>query len=123
MSSYSPTPSVASAAKLLRAGGTEVSYKPQTAVSVGGFSGVRFDGEMIGKNEYEFFPFTSPHRAKGDHPDGIYMEPGWVFRIIVLNVRGRVVVIYINNVTLPASRFPAFLVKANVILRSLRFPR
>jgi len=43
--------------------------------------------------------------------------------VIVLNVRGKTVVIYIENVALPANQFPAFLTKANRILGSLRFPK
>jgi hypothetical protein len=122
MTSYSNTPSVQSAVQLLRAGGgNEVTYKDTTPVRIAGFSGSQFDGQVVGK-AHQFFPFTSPHRAKGDHPDGIENEHGWVFRIIVLNVRGKTVVVYIANVGLPANQFPAFLLKARRILNTLRFP-
>jgi hypothetical protein len=122
MSSYSWTPSVQSAVQLLRADGTEVTYEATTAVKVAGFSGSQVDGTVVGK-AHQFFPFTSPHRAKGDHPDGIEMEHGWVFRIIVLKVRGKTVVVYIANVGLPASQFLAFLTRANRVLRTLSFPK
>jgi len=37
-------------------------------------------------------------------------------------VRGKTVIVYIENVALPQERFPAFLAKAQQILGSLRFP-
>ena len=42
--------------------------------------------------------------------------------MIVLDVRGKTVVVYIENVGLDAAQFPAFLMKAEGILDSLRFP-
>jgi len=42
--------------------------------------------------------------------------------VIVLNVRGKTVVIYIENVGLAPDRFPTFLSQAEEILQSLRFP-
>jgi hypothetical protein len=50
------------------------------------------------------------------------MNQGEAFRIIVLNVRGKTVVVFIDSVALSADQFPAFLIKADTILKSLRFP-
>jgi len=48
---------------------------------------------------------------------------GTVFRIIVLQVRTKAVVIYFDNGALTVEEFPAFVTKAGTILRTLRFPK
>ena len=47
---------------------------------------------------------------------------GDVFRVIVLDVRGKTVVVFVENAALPEERFPAFLEQATRLLESLRFP-
>ena len=42
---------------------------------------------------------------------------------MALNVRGKTVIVYIASLALPANQFPAFLTKANRILRTLAFPK
>jgi hypothetical protein len=42
--------------------------------------------------------------------------------MIVLDVRGRTVVLALESFGLPAEQFPAFLMSANGLLASLRFP-
>jgi hypothetical protein len=122
--SYGQTPSAATAVNRLRNGlpRNEASYQPTTRIRLAGFYGYQFDGQIIGERHI-FLPFTKPGGAAGGGPDHIEFEAGWVFRIIVLNVRGKTVVIYIANVALPANRFPAFLNQANRILRTLAFPK
>ena len=46
---------------------------------------------------------------------------GEVFRIIVLAVRGKTVVVYVENAELPADQFPAFLPRADKLLNTLKF--
>jgi hypothetical protein len=94
-------------------------------VTLGGFSGIQFDGQIVGAKNFDhtghyFVPFSPPSHAAKYYPDE-YAVYGDVFHVIVLNVRGKTVVIYIENVALPADQFPAFLTKANRILGSLRF--
>ena len=122
--SYGQTPSAATAVTRLRNGlpRNEVTYKPLTRVRLAGFYGYQFDGQIVGERHI-FLPFTKPGGAAGGGPDAIELEAGWVFRIIVLNVRGKTVVIYIANVALPPNQFPTFLTKANRILRTLAFPK
>jgi len=76
---------------------------------------MQFDGEHIATNQHFFVSFSPPgHLA----PDAIDVdEAGQAFRFIVLNVRGKTVVVF-----LAADQFPAFLTRADGILESLRFP-
>ena len=122
--SYGPTPTAATAVNRLRNGlpNNEATYQPTTRTRLAGFYGYQFDGQVVGERHF-FLPFTKPGGAVGGGPDAIEMERGWVFRIIVLNVRGKTVVAYIANVALPANQFPAFLTKANRILTTLVFPK
>ena len=68
-----------------------------------------------------FIPFSAASHAAKYYPDE-YPVYGDAFRVLVLDVRGKTVVVYIENVALPPAQFPAFLTKAEQILRSLRFP-
>jgi hypothetical protein len=56
------------------------------------------------------------------YPDSYGMGQGEVFRIIALNVRGKTVVVNIENANLPADQFPDFLVAADTLLKTLKFP-
>jgi len=67
-------------------------------------------------------PFTPPSHASKYYPDE-YPVYGDVFRVIALNVRGKTVIIYIENVSLTVGAFPAFLTQADETLKSLTFPR
>jgi hypothetical protein len=122
--SYGKTPSAATAVHRLRTGlpRDEATYQPTTRTRLAGFYGYQFDGKIVGERHI-FLPFTKPGGAVGGGPDAIEFEAGWVFRIIVLDVRGKTVVVYIANVALPANQFSAFLTKANRILRTLAFPK
>jgi len=127
MAAYARTPSVASTVKVLRTRGRGAVYEAPSPVVFGGFSGIQFDGEIVGAknqdhNGHYFIPFSTTSHAAKYYPDE-YPVYGDVFRVTVLNVRGRTVVIYIDNVALPRSQFPAFLTKAEQLLKSLRFPR
>jgi hypothetical protein len=54
--------------------------------------------------------------------DAHFLGQGEVFRVIVLNVRGKTVVVFVESGGLPAEQFPAFLTKADRILETVRFP-
>ena len=122
--SYGQTPSAATAVHRLRNGlpRNEATYQATTRTRLAGFYGYQFDGKIVGERHI-FLPFTKPGGAAGGGPDAIEFEAGWVFRIIVLNVRGKTVIVYIANVGLPANQFPAFLNQTNRILRTLAFPK
>jgi hypothetical protein len=127
MTAYAATPSVAATVQVLRTRGRGASYEPSSPTTIAGYHGIEFDGRIVGaKNQdhtgHFFIPFSAQSHAAGYFPDeyGVY---GDVFRVIVLDVRRKTVVVYIENVGLPASQFPAFLEKADQMLKTLRFPR
>jgi hypothetical protein len=124
MTAYAHTPSVAATVNTLRTRGRGATYEATTPAKLGGFSGVQFDGKIVGVKNFDhighyFIPFSPKSSAAKYYPDeyGVY---GDVFRVIILDVRGKTLVIYIEHPV--ASRFPGFLTQANTILQSLRFP-
>ena len=126
MTGYTRTPSVSRTVNVLRTRGHGATYEPTSPVTLDGFSGIQFDGRITGAKNFDhtghyFVPFSPASHAAKYHPDeyGVY---GDVFRVLVLDVRGKTVVVYIENVALPREQFPAFLTKAEQILRSIRFP-
>lgn len=126
MTAYARTPSVAATVNILRTRGRGATYGATSPVELAGFSGLVFDGRIIGARNVDhighfFIPFSPPSHSAKYYPDE-YPVYGDVFRVIVLDVRGKTVVVFVENVGLPADRFPAFLAKASRILESLRFP-
>jgi len=122
ITSYGRTRSVAATVAQLRTGGSGATYQPTSHVELGGVSGSEFDGKVVGRS-HVFVPFTPLTRTARYHPDAYRFYQGEVFRIIVLGVRGKTVVLLLENAALPAVQFPAFLASANRILGTLRFPR
>jgi hypothetical protein len=126
MTGYTRTPPVAKTVTVLRTRGRGASYEPTSPASLAGFAGVQFDGQITGAKNVDhfghfFIPFSRSRHSAGYFPDE-YPVYGDVFRVIVLDVRGKTVVIYIENVGLSYQRFPQFLSKAQQILGALRFP-
>jgi hypothetical protein len=121
MTAYARTPSVAATVAGLRTRGVGATYQDTSPVKLAGFTGLEFDGHVIG-TRHTFVPFSARSHGAKYFPDAYFMNQGEAFRIIVLNVRGKTVVIFIDSVALPANQFPAFLVKADRILKSLRLP-
>jgi hypothetical protein len=125
MSSFSRTPSVATTVANLHRG-TNVEYQSASQVKVGGFAGVQFDGQTAGAR-HAFIPFTppAPGHALGDGAgDAIWIEGvGHPFRYIVLNVRGKTVVVMIGSLVMSPDEFAVYLPKTDAIVGSLRFPR
>ena len=125
-----PTPSVNKTIANLRFGGSNppethvggVEFAQPRATKVAGFSGLMFDGQVWGKFGHTFLPFSPHVRGPAAPPDHIYLRKGEAFRMIVLDVRGRTVVLALESFGLPADQFPAFLTSANGLLASLRFP-
>jgi hypothetical protein len=126
MTAYTRTPSVALTVNVLRTRGHSATYEPTSPVTLAGFSGIQFDGRITGAKNVDhtghyFIPFSPASHAAKYYPDE-YPVYGDVFRVLVLDVRGKTVVVYIENVALPPQQFPAFLTKAEQILHALRFP-
>ena len=122
-SGFSPTPSVAATVDSLRTRGHGATYQDSSPVTVAGFNGVQFDGQVTGP-KHAFIPFSPRTTKATGFADAIWFEQGEgnLFRFIVLNVRGRTVVVLITNAGLPANQFPTFLTQTDQILSSLRFP-
>jgi hypothetical protein len=117
---YGLTTSVAATIARLRANTAGVTYEPTKSARVAGFSGSSFDGAVVGKHHL-FVPFTPVTHAATFHPDAYRFDQGEVFRIIVVDVRGTIVVFLLENVGLPTDQFPDFLASATGLLGSLRF--
>ena len=116
-----PTPSVPAVVAGLRTRGRGATYGATSRVKLGGYSGVQFDGKITGK-EHVFIPFSPKSSSAKWYADNYAMGQGEVFRIIALNVRGKSIVVYLENVKLPADQFPDFLAAADTLLKSLKFP-
>lgn len=122
VTSYNRTPSATTTANYLRTRGHGATYEATSHVTVAGSPGLQFDGTIIAK-EHAFIPFTPQSRKARWYGDAFYLGKGAVFRIIVLQVRAKTVVVFIENAGLAPDQFPAFLAKADDILKSVRFPR
>lgn len=121
MTPYGPTRSVAATVAGLRTRGHGATYQSTSLVKLAGYPGVQFDGQVVGK-EHVFIPFSPKSTVAKWYPDNYGMGQGEVFRIIVLGVRGKTVVVYLENLQLPADQFPAFLTRADTLLNTLKFP-
>jgi hypothetical protein len=126
MTAYARTPSVAATVNVLRTRGRGASYDATSPAEFAGFAGVQFDGRIVGPKNRDhighfFIPFSPRSHAAKYYPDE-YPVYGDVFRVIVLDVRGKTVVVFVENAALPEERFPAFLEQATRLLESLRFP-
>jgi hypothetical protein len=93
-------------------------------VSVAGFSGLSYDGRLRDGNgsTHRFVPFSSSDGSQAT-TDSRKIETnygkGEAFRIMVLDIRGKPVVVYLEGETAPPDKFPAFLAFANRLLRTL----
>lgn len=118
---FGPTPSVAAILARIHSAGPEAIYGNTTRVSLAGFPGWQIDGRTVGASGHLFIPF-SPQSRRDTPPDSYALDRGERFRLIVLDVRGTRVVLFLESAKLPAKEFPAFLVTADRILGSLEFP-
>jgi hypothetical protein len=122
VTSYARTRSATATANYLRTRGHGATYEPTSHVVLAGFSGIQFDGAITG-NKHVFIPFTPQASNARYYGDSFVLEKSAIFRIIVLQVRAKTVVVFIDPVALRPDQFPALLVKADSILKSLKFPR
>jgi hypothetical protein len=124
LTSYSPTPSVATTVTRLCRARLTVCEQP-SSVKLAGFTGVQVDGETKGAGVHFLIPFTPPsHKAAGDGAaDRIELEGAHPFRATVINVRGQTVFVLAGSLVLSPDQFAASLPDAERLLGSLRFPR
>lgn len=98
-----------------------ISTQPAVPVTIAGFTGQQFDGVVTGQYGHTFVPFSGHSRgASSSAGDHLRIPEGKAFRIVVLNVRGSVVFVEIdeNSPTLDSS----FLGEVTDLLSVLRFP-
>jgi hypothetical protein len=114
---------------------------PLRPIRIAGFSGKSFDAEVVGAdpggNGIALTPFTTPlhcgwctQTMHGETLDNKFAGKGQLFRIMVIGVRGKTVVIYIESSLSmsstrnhpPAETFPTFLPFAQRLLSTLAFP-
>jgi hypothetical protein len=75
-----------------------ITVQPQVAVTIGGFRGWRFDGVATGQFGHTFVPFSGHSRASRESAgDKRHYDHGKAFRIIVLDVRGKAVVLFLDS--------------------------
>ena len=118
---FGPTPSSATIVARLRSAGEAAVYGKTTRVSLAGFHGWQTDGRIVGRFGHVFVPF-SPRNAGATPPDSYRLDSGESFRLIVLDVRGTRVVLFLESIKLPPKEFRAFLATAGRMLESLDFP-
>jgi hypothetical protein len=117
---FGRTPSAPAVLARLRSEGGGVTYGRTTRVSFAGFSGWQIDGRVVGRFGHAFVPFSP--KSAGASPDSYALEKGERFRIIVVEVRGKSIVLFLESSELSAEQFRAFLTAADRVLRSLEFP-
>ena len=120
MTPYGSTPTVAATVANLRTRGHGATYEAASPVKLAGYAGVQFDGTIVGR-EQVFIPFSPKSTVAKWYPDNYAMGKGEVFRIIVIGVRGKSVVLYLENAELPPNQFPAFLDRVDTLLKTLKF--
>jgi hypothetical protein len=117
---------------------------PVTSVRVAGFRGKSFDATITGEDPGHYDP-NAPHgislapfttnrhcgwcssTMQGETQDVKFAQKDELFRIMVIGVRGKTVVIYLESAgrgpNSPSARvFPTFLPYAKKLLASMRFP-
>jgi hypothetical protein len=108
-----------------RADGPNVgmTLEPTVAVKIAGFSGQQFDGVVTGQYGHTFVPFSGKSggasSSAGDH-DRLPQDAA--FRIIVVDVRGKVIFFEIDSGRV-STQDPDLLADAMKIIHPLRFPR
>lgn len=122
VTSQQRTRSASSIVNWLRTRGHGAEYGPVSPAKLAGYAVTEFDATIVGK-EHVFLAFSHPTGSSIPYGDSFFLDKGSLVRIIVLNIRGHAVVIYIEKAGLTADQFPAFLTRADAILKTLKFPR
>jgi hypothetical protein len=119
---FGPTPSAPAVLARLRSGRAEAVYEKTRRVALAGSPGWQVDGRVVGSSGHVFVPFT---RGSGGEtaPDAYMVDRGERFRLIVLDVRGKSVVLFLESLKLRPQAFHEFTTTADRIVgESLEFP-
>jgi hypothetical protein len=116
---YGATPPVATILQRLRTAGGGATFGKTSRVTLAGFPGWQIDGRVFGRFGHVFVPFT-PKTGGASPPDSYKLFQGEAFRLVVLDVSGKRVVLFFDSAALPAEQFPVFLASAGKLLRSLQ---
>lgn len=122
VTAFGSTPSVAATVARIHAGGSGITFEAASPITIAGFSGTQFDGNVWGIYGHTFVPFT-PKTHGASPADSWHIDKGEAFRFDVLTVRGKTVVAFLESFGLSTDQFPAFLADASRLLTSLAFPR
>jgi len=118
---FGATPSTPAILARLRSAGGGATFGSTKRITLAGFPGWQIDGNVFGRFGHVFVPFST-RTGGASPPDSSRLEPGEAFRLVVLDVRGKRVVLMFASAALPAEQFPTFLAEAATLLKSLRFP-
>jgi hypothetical protein len=98
-----------------------MTVQPTVAAKVAGYSGQQFDGVVTGQYGHTFVPFSGKSggasSSAGDHDR---LARNTAFRIIVLNVRRKVLFLEIDSDA--PTQDPRLLTDATAVIASLKFP-
>lgn len=122
LAGYSRTPSVAATVENLRTRGHGATYGPTAPVTLAGFAGVQFEGQIVG-SRHVFVPFSPRTNKATGFPDAIEIDGVHPCRFDVLDVRGKTVVIFVGSLVLSPEQFASFLPRADQLLGRIRFPK
>jgi hypothetical protein len=123
-----PTRSVQATMQSLRTRLDDVDAGAVKKIRVAGYSGLSFDGRLKDGQEasHRFVPFSSSDGSTAS-TDSYKIEAnygkGGAFRVIVIDVHGKTVVMYLDSFTAPAGKFPVFVGFADKILSTVTFAR
>src|SRR4029079_19522756 len=96
-------------------------YEKTRRGALAGFPGWQVDGRVVGSSGHVFVPFTPSGGERA--PDAYLVGSGERFRVIVLDVRGKSVVLFLESLKLRPQAFHAFTTMADRIVdESLEFP-
>jgi hypothetical protein len=96
---------------------------PVVAVTIAGLPGKQFDGIVTGQFGHTFVPFSgSSSGASSSAGDHDRLPRYTAFRIIVLNVRGKLIFFELDHGDKKGRFDPGFLTAATKIVRTLKFP-
>ena len=119
LTAFGSTPPAAAILDRIRSEGGGATFGKAQPVTLAGHRGSQVDGDVFGVFGHSFVPFSA--KTGGASPaDSYHVDRGEAFRLIVLDVDGRRVVVLLESAGLPADRFPSFLASAGRLLRTLR---
>ena len=120
VTSFGATPSVSATIARIRSEGSGATFEDPSPVTVAGYAGTRFDGNVWGIYGHTVVPFTA--KTGGASPsDSWHVDKGEAFRFIVLNAKGKTVVVFLESFGLAPDLFPGFVTSSARLLATLRF--